>query len=35
MEAARTNRGLDAWGPDHKKTLEGFQEAIDRLEGLP
>ena len=31
MEAARTNRGLDAWDPDHKKTLEGFQEAIDRL----
>ena len=31
MEAARANRGLDAWETDHDKTLEGFEQAIDRL----
>ena len=31
MEAARTNRELDAWDTDHKKTLNGFEEANERL----
>lgn len=31
MEAARANRGLAAWDSDHGKTLEGFEQAIDRL----
>lgn len=31
MEAARTNRDLDAWDTDHKKTLKGFKEATERL----
>ncbi|MCM3899760.1 hypothetical protein ND910_08560 [Schaalia meyeri] len=31
MEVARANQGLDAWDADHKKTLEGFEQAIDRL----
>lgn len=31
MEAARTNRDLDAWDTDHKKTLNGFEEANERL----
>lgn len=31
MEAARTNRDLDAWDVDHKKTLNGFEEATERL----
>ena len=31
MEAARANRGLDAWETDHEKTMEGFEQAIDRL----
>ena len=31
MEAARSNRDLDAWDIDHKKTLQGFEEAAERL----
>ena len=31
MEAARSNRDLDAWDVDHKKTLSGFEEATERL----
>lgn len=31
MEAARSNRDLDAWDTDHKKTLKGFEEAAERL----
>ena len=31
MEAARSNRDLDAWDVDHKKTLDGFEEATERL----
>ena len=31
MEAARSNRDLDAWDTDHKKTLQGFEEAAERL----
>lgn len=31
MEAARSNRDLDAWDTDHKKTLNGFEEANERL----
>ena len=31
MEAARSNRDLDAWDTDHKKTLKGFEEATERL----
>ena len=31
MEAARANQGLDAWDADHEKTMQGFEQAIDRL----
>jgi len=31
MEAARANRGLDAWDGDHEKMMQGFEQAIDRL----
>ncbi|QQC43874.1 hypothetical protein I6H42_00030 [Schaalia meyeri] len=31
MEAARANRGLAAWDSDHEKTIQGFEQAIDRL----
>ena len=31
MEAARSNRDLDAWDSDHKQTLKGFEEAAERL----
>ena len=31
MEAARANQGLDAWDADHEKTMEGFEQAIERL----
>lgn len=31
MEAARSNRDLDAWDTDHMKTLKGFEEAAERL----
>ena len=31
MEAARANQGLDAWDADHKKTMQGFEQAIERL----
>jgi len=31
MKAARANQGLDAWTVDHKKTLQGFDDAIERL----
>lgn len=32
MKAARANQGLDAWTVDHKKTLQGFDDAVERLE---
>ena len=31
MKAARANQGLDAWTVDHKKTLQGFDDAVERL----
>ena len=31
MEAARANKGLDAWDGDHDKALKGFDDAVDRL----
>ena len=31
MEAARANQGLDAWDADHEKTMQGFEQAIERL----
>ena len=31
MEAAKANKGLDAWNGEHKKTIEGFEQAVDRL----
>ena len=31
MEAAEANKGLDAWNDEHKKTIEGFKQAVDRL----
>ena len=31
MEAARSNRDLDAWDSDHKQTLQGFEESVERL----
>ncbi len=31
MEAARANQGLDAWDADHETTMQGFEQAIDRL----
>lgn len=31
MEAAKANKGLDAWNDEHKKTIEGFKQAVDRL----
>ena len=31
MEAARSNRDLDAWDTDHQKTLKGFANAAERL----
>lgn len=31
MEAARSNRDLDAWDSDHKQTIKGLQEAVERL----
>lgn len=31
MEAARANQALDAWDADHEKTMQGFEQAIDRL----
>ena len=32
MEAAEANKGLDAWNDEHKKTIEGFKQAVERLE---
>ena len=31
MEAARSNRDLDAWDADHKQTLKGLEESVERL----
>lgn len=31
MEAAKANKGLDAWNDEHKKTIEGFKQAVERL----
>lgn len=31
MEAARTNRDLDAWDSDHQQTIKGLDESIERL----
>ena len=31
MEAAEANKGLDAWNDEHKKTIEGFEQAVERL----
>ena len=31
MEAARANKGLDAWDGDHDKVLKGFDEAVENL----
>ena len=31
MEAAKANQRLDAWDADHKKTMQGFADAIERL----
>ena len=31
MEAAKANRDLDAWDPDHQQTIKGLKEAVERL----
>lgn len=31
MEAAKANKGLDAWNDEHKKTIDGFKQAVERL----
>ena len=31
MEAARANKGLEAWDRDHEKALEYFDDAVERL----
>ena len=31
MQAARSNRDLDAWDTDHTQTLKGLDESIERL----
>ena len=31
MEAARSNRNLDAWDTDHTQTLKGLEDSIERL----
>ena len=31
MEAARSNRDLDAWDTDHTQTLKGLEESVERL----
>ncbi len=31
MEAARSNRDLDAWDSDHKQTIKGLEDSIERL----
>ena len=31
MEAARSNRDLDAWDSDHQQTIKGLDESIERL----
>ena len=31
MEAARSNRNLDAWDTDHSQTLKGLDDSIERL----
>ena len=32
MQAARSNRDLDAWDADHTQTLKGLEESIERLQ---
>ena len=32
MQAARSNRDLDAWDSDHTQTLKGLEESIERLQ---
>lgn len=32
MEAARSNRDLDAWDSDHKQTIKGLDDSIERLQ---
>ena len=31
MEAARSNRDLDAWDSDHQQTIKGLDESVERL----
>lgn len=31
MEAARSNRDLDAWESDHQQTIKGLKESVERL----
>ena len=31
MKAAKANEGLDAWNDEHKKTIDGFKQAVERL----
>ena len=31
MEAARSNRDLDAWDSDNKQTIKGLEESVERL----
>ena len=31
MEAAKANKGLDAWNDEHNKTIKGFEQAVERL----
>ena len=35
MEAARANKGLDAWDGDHDKALKGFDDAVEHLSRKP
>lgn len=32
MEAARSNRDLDAWDSDHKQTTKGLEDCVDHLQ---
>ena len=31
MQAARSNRDLDAWESDHQQTIKGLEESVERL----
>ena len=31
MQAARSNRDLDAWDSDHQQTIKGLEESVERL----